>query len=660
MNTKKWIIVVSGVIATFAIAGMFFFFSPKNSNVFEKDTTINGDFTIPQGKEIITKNGSVITTTGDMTIDGGVSCSGGPLSLFVKGDLRVRGTLHCALTKEDATSNPLSLGLQIVATHVIFEKGATVETSGHIIIVNNDSKLLRSQNVLNAAYDEAQENSGNGSRVGPFVDKKQTANFSLTKNESLQNIVPKKIDNIHSSFIKTAFADGGEENVAASLELRGIWNIGKLNADERDTNKLLLLIDMGENSTITLEDITITGASGRDGKDDIRNSCAAHAENGDDAFRLRINAGHVLINNGMIDLGSGGKGGDAETLPDCENGLATGGQGGQPGNIKITTTKDIIITTLHIDPGISGNGGRALASARNGENSCPGKNGGDATALAGNGGENKKDLMMQGEVTGIEYVQVDRVIGGTGGNAIAKSGNGGNGTNCECMAGNGGNGKAIAGNGGSGLVSIPMSTAEGRGGDGGNSEAQGGNGGNGFSCSSRLPGGNGGSGGNAVSIAGLAGRGTTANGNSGIIKNGSGGSGGNGGSGCPMGLGGSGGTGTPLGGQGVAGDTTCAHDAPKSSPTTNTSAMIKAILYKGKYLPLDQIIVTNEPGCGAEHFRAERGYVKATDGTLVPDADVVCGYGKVSENQPVLTAPQVARADTNEVASTTEIFQIKF
>lgn len=652
MNTKKWPIVIGGIVTVIVIAiiALFFFVHPEDSNIFEKDTTIKGNYTIPLGKEITMKNGSTLTSTGDIIVDGSLFCAGGPLSLVVEGDLIVRGTLRCALTKENVSSNSLGgIGLRIIATHIIFEKSATVETNGHVIMVDNGSKLPRSKEALNMIYDETAENSGSDARVGPFIKK------------NTQGSIPReKIDSADSSSIETTSTNNVEESSAAALELRGTWNLGKFDSSLKNIEELIFLVDMGGYSSVTIEDLTINGGDGENGENDLKKSCDAHGKNGENAFHVRIKAGHVRANSGMLNLGNGGKGGDAETLIDCTSGHATGGMGGESGNIKISATKDIIITKLAINPGIGGNGGHALAIGRNGSNSCPSENGGDAEALGGIGGENKKDLVMYGQVTGIQYIEVARVIGGSGGNAIAKGGDGGSSTSCDCSAGNGGNGKAIGGSGGNAVVSIPLRTGEGRGGDGGNAETQGGKGGNGFSCPSNLPGTSGGKGGNAIGEGGLPGKGTTAEGNYGIVKNESGGNGGDGGDGCGPGPSGNGGIGAPLGVHGRAGNSTCATSTQNSTNTTpGAPAMIKAILYKSKYLPLDQIIITNEPGCGEEHWRAEQGSVKATDNTIVPDADVVCGYGKISENKPVLTMPQVAKADVNVFASTTEIFKLQ-
>ena len=75
---------------------------------------------------------------------------------------------------------------------------------------------------------------------------------------------------------------------------------------------------------------------------------------------------------------------------------------------------------------------------------------------------------------------------------------------------------------------------------------------------------------------------------------------------------------------------------PPSGGTTPKTKTVQAIRYQGKYLPIDQLIVEDEAGCGANHWHAAEGVVRATDGTMVPDPGPQCGYGKMSEN-PAMT-----------------------
>ncbi|RJQ36324.1 hypothetical protein C4552_03490 [Candidatus Parcubacteria bacterium] len=79
--------------------------------------------------------------------------------------------------------------------------------------------------------------------------------------------------------------------------------------------------------------------------------------------------------------------------------------------------------------------------------------------------------------------------------------------------------------------------------------------------------------------------------------------------------------------------------------------MITVIEYNGKYLPVSQLKVESEIGCGADHWHAARGgAVVATDGTTVPDPGPQCGYGKVSE-RPAQNIPAPQRNDPEAGAS---------
>jgi hypothetical protein len=75
-------------------------------------------------------------------------------------------------------------------------------------------------------------------------------------------------------------------------------------------------------------------------------------------------------------------------------------------------------------------------------------------------------------------------------------------------------------------------------------------------------------------------------------------------------------------------------DAPAAAKKT-----IQVIPYGGKFLPVDQLIVEDEVGCGADHWHAAQGVVTATDGSQVPDPGPQCGYGRVrdlpAQDQPV-------------------------
>lgn len=79
-----------------------------------------------------------------------------------------------------------------------------------------------------------------------------------------------------------------------------------------------------------------------------------------------------------------------------------------------------------------------------------------------------------------------------------------------------------------------------------------------------------------------------------------------------------------------------------SITVTGSPKTVDVIEYSGKQLPVDQLIVENEEGCGAEHWHAAQGAVTALDGSLVSDPGPQCGYGKVRE-KPIKTVPDTRK-----------------
>ncbi len=681
---KTALIVVT--VAVIAIAG-FAIYQAKikvNVSVIDQDRLIQGDYVVGPQDKIVVKNGSTVTIEGKLTVSGTLTCEGGALNIVAKSGAVINGTLECNRA-EDASSADGASGISIVAENgIVFGKDALIVSNSHVQVVDDAEKLATTQDGLNKIFSEAGENTGSGPRIGPLAPAEGSAPSSfIPKQKPLsEQRASGFIASVATGIVTNAFAqaagapcvDQAGNPVPNCVQVSGRWVMGDGEAPPvgvsvptppKGVHKIILNFNFGPGKEVHLVDFNLSGPDGRAGSDDSGKGCDARGTDGEDAFRLRVAASNITINNFDLWLGNGGNGGNAETTKDCDPGKATGGKGGQAGNFKMSASGSFEIEgAFSIHPGTSGDGGTATAHGKNGENGCPGKKGGDATARSGDGGANKKDLSVAGSVAGTSSITVDEVEGGKGGIATADPGTGGSGIGCGCNGGAGGNGTAVGGKGGDASVKVLGGAGSATGGNGGDVDAHGATAGNGGSCGPEGPGGNGGKGGDAISNKGLGGSGTSAAGSDGTVIDETGGNGGNGGDGCNEGRGGKGGKGNPPGKDGSPGNNTCKKIVPPPAtslppppptstgggassgggtqtepppPSTGTSAhTIQAINYGGKFLPRDQLIIEDEIGCGVDHWHAAQGVVIATDGTPVQDPGPQCGYGKVSD-MPLVT-----------------------
>ncbi len=642
------------VLALVAVGAYYLFSGSGPKQVYASDTTLPKNTVITGRQEVTLKSGATLTVKGNLEINGTLTCDGGPLSLVVEGEISANGTISC----EGGG------GINIVAQNKItFGKDVKVVSDGSVQIVDESAKLASSEAAIEALYRETGENSGEGTRIGPMIEGgKVGSGVSVIAPKSSDSTAFSFFGLVHVAEAQSENATDKNGNTLPGVVVSGTWTIGDgaappsgvdVNTPGKKVKKIILNFDFGVGGKVTLKDFHLVGPKGRAGEDDEGKSCDAKGEDGENAFRFRVQAQDITLDNFRLELGDGGQGGFAETQKECDPGIARGGKGGEAGNFKMTAIGTIQINAFHIVPGIGGAGGSAIANGKNGENGCPGKKGADATATGGEGGKNKKELAVAGGVSGIGNVTIDNVLGGFGGYATANPGKGGDGTACKCGGGAGGKGTATAGKGGDASLFGIAGTSEG--GDGGDASSHGGLGGNGGSCGVNVPkGGAGGKGGDAKSTFGKGGMSTTL-GTDGTVKDETGGNGGNGGDGCGEGKGGKGGIGNPPGKNGADGKRICMEEKPKTiidtggtgagveSSGTGTvgggtseqqkqpKKYVQAIKYQNKYLPVSELIIENEVGCGADHWHAARGVAIATDGTKVPDPGPQCGFGKVRD-----------------------------
>lgn len=610
MRSKALILAIAAGIL--AVIVLFFWYSKSKVDtiVIDADRTIDGDYSVQAGQRVVLAKGAKLTVTGNMNIDGELSCDQGGLQATVGGELRVANKLSCADIGD--------VGIAISAKTFTFEKSATVVAAGPVQLVDRPDKVLVAEQ-LEKAFDDVEKDGGAGQRIGPM-----TTGTGLRSSADSQHSLAWQ-DGAYRLANLVLGADEAGAQTGPRTTISGNWQVIGEGEDAPESvdveraspkvKKILLNFDFGENSDVRIQDLTLKGPNGSHGSN-AYGKCTVLGGPGGDAMRLNVQAANLSINNFFLTLGSGGDGGIAKTSTDCEKAYATGGDGGKPGNFKMMATgKFEIAGAFEITPGQGGSGGLAEATGKNGEAACPGTKGGDAEARGGKGGDSLQAIGSSGTVGGLSNVSVGDVQAGRGGDAIANAGSGGGGNACGCNGGIGGKATATAGNGGKAIKSgSSWAFALSEGGDGGDATANGGHGGVGGSCGADKTGGNGGNGGDSSGKAGKGGEGGDAAGSDGEVLADKGGNGGNGGDGCKAGNGGNKGNGQTPGAQGQAGKTTC---------------KIKVIYANGKYLYVNSVHVAGPDACDSDHWH---GAARATDGSVVQDPRPDgCGHCTVSE-----------------------------
>ncbi len=651
---------IAFLVIVIALVILFSSFNKKAvEEVVVADKVLEDSFIV--SNHLVFQKGAKLIAKKDLTVQGILSCEDGPLVIEVSGNVTIDGTLSCVRSE---SAGDTAEGISIIAKGGIrFSKDAVVSSNGNVEIVRDASKLARSVEAVNLIYEEAAKDSGEGARIGPFVPDHPTRNITGAAKVSF-HVNGKVMHNVNLPFVNIAHAQtptDKEGNSVDNVVIAGTWHIGdgstppsglQIPTPPKNVHKIIVYFDFGQNGNVALENFHLVGPDGRDGESDQGKTCNARGSDGENAFRMLVNASSISINEFRLELGNGGNGGAAETTKDCKPGIANGGKGGEAGNFKMIALGSIDIASFHIVPGKGGSGGQALAFGKDGDTACPGTVGGDATATGGDGGKNKKELSALGAVSGIGNVVVDEVRGGFGGEAISTAGKGGAGNGCNCKGGAGGKATATGGKGGDASVSVPPPvTATAMSGNGGDVSATAGDGGVGGACPLKPKGGDGGKGGNAKASAGAAGASSQGQGDVGNVKVEDGGNGGDGGVGCGPGAGGA--PGTPNGKPGKPGTKQCPDDKTDkqtgTTPPTGTtengatdqtpgntggssiSKTVKAIGYRGKYIPTDELMIMSHSGCNNQphwHSKPEPGLpVKATDGSTVSDPGPECGFG---------------------------------
>lgn len=468
------------------------------------DITFDADqalasLTIESGRAGLVTNNAVLTISGDATIDGTLYSQTGRIRLNVIGTLVVNGTIRSVdpdgVVDDTEPVNEQGSGiiLLIGGGGATLGSTAVLNSTGPIVVTDDETQLERSPTEF---FDEVED----------------------VASDELTTLVPLPAD--HPVFSGGGAGKSKESPRSQDAELPpvvigGTWPPVGAVAPRGDHP--VVIFRFGGPRNVNLDGWTFNGpgAPAGDSADGTGDSGPdAAGLRGKNGMRLNIwnNGGAInIVNDVSINLPDGGDGGDAQTV--CAS--ATGGPGGDSGNLRMTALAGIDISngTLTINPGRGGNGGDATVDpAEASAVGCPGEAGRSAVATGGKGSDTIKRLLARGNVVGLENVGIGALFGGQGGDATALACDGGAGLPC-CDGGAGGSATATAGAGGNASLSVAgldVTTGAVIGGDGGEATAFGGNGDEGGDC--KLDDGGLGGAGGAANATGGAGGGAASSG----------------------------------------------------------------------------------------------------------------------------------------------------
>lgn len=537
--------------------------------VFNANTTLD-TLTVAAGEIATVQNHAVITVLGDASIDGTLQSQNSRITLIVLGELTVNGTIRAAGNPPpDSAQNlpldeqPVGIFLVVSNSEVIFDRDAQISSVGPIVVTDDSNTLDSTPADL---FEEVEDVSG---------DDLPTLVPLPPENEAFADSGGGKLIDgalaglsAPNSPSERKFAEQAMQGGAAvpPVTISGVWP--PAGSPPVPGDRPVTIFRFVGTRDLNLDNWTVNGPPAPDGDDeDESNNPGSNStgSRGKDGMRLNIrsNGGRInIVNTVVLNLADGGDGGTATAV--C--GDATGGNGGNSGNFRMTARDGIDITrgTLRINPGRGGNGGEAFIDPGDpGDDGCPGESGEGGSARGGNGHDNRKRLLVRGNVTGVSNITIGPLNAGNGGSATAEVCDGGDGDDC-CDAGHGGEARATGGNGGDAsqnVTGLSVTTSAVTGGDGGEAEATAGGGGDGGDCKFGDAG-DGGDGRNATATGGAggdasntgAGGAFAGDGGDAIAVGGDGGDGGDSGFGTP-GSGGAGGTATASAGEGGAGAT---------------------------------------------------------------------------------------------------------
>ena len=324
------------LIAIVAIIGYFGYTSFFSKIYISQDTVIKGDYN--PNKTVVFENNATLTVEGNATIKNPVECRNGSVNINVEGNLSVSNKIECVNKDKTTTKGIDGVGIALAAGgNVEFTDSSSFSTNGHIFLVDSSDHFPKTADDLEKLFLETGMDTNDGNfRIGPFGTDEENKTTPPDINQIFKDSKIKPPVKQGLNLITAAYAaDPGD------VILKGKW---KINIPPKGVKHVLFFVNFpGRSLEINGE---MQGPNGTDAED-VKGGCYINIPGleedeiealkkgkqqekkytGNDALRMRVRSGRLVIGNFKLTLGDGGKGGDAETDECQDSAFAVAGTG---------------------------------------------------------------------------------------------------------------------------------------------------------------------------------------------------------------------------------------------------------------------------------------------------------------------------------------------
>lgn len=168
-KSLKSVIGIGGVLIVVLIIGIIFLLVQKlKYTVYDTDMVIEGDWVVASGEPVKLRNNAKITVKGDAIFEDEIICEDGGLTIEVEGNLMGRDLLECDSDPEELGAENAGVNL-VLKGNAIFNRDSKIVSTGSVQFVDDASKLMTTQDQINAKHENLDELEGVG--IGPLEEE---------------------------------------------------------------------------------------------------------------------------------------------------------------------------------------------------------------------------------------------------------------------------------------------------------------------------------------------------------------------------------------------------------------------------------------------------------------------------------------------------------